>query len=153
VKKVVVTGAGGFIGHHLVTRLKSEGLWVRGVDLKEPEYTDIDADEFLVLDLRDPANAASAMDGVDEAYALAADMGGMGFISTNHAVILRNNALININSMEAARQKGVKKYLYTSSACIYPEYLQTEAEVTPLREADAYPAEPQDAYGWEKLMT
>lgn len=152
-KKVVVTGAGGFIGHHLVTRLKSEGYWVRGVDLKFPEYTRIDADEFEILDLRRADHALQALRGADQVYALAADMGGMGFISANHAQILHNNALINLNTIEAARILGVSRYLYSSSACIYPEYLQQTSEVKGLKESDAYPAQPQDAYGWEKLIS
>lgn len=151
-ERVLVTGAGGFIGHHLVTYLKERGYWVRGVDVKYPEYTDVDADEFEVLDLRRWDNCLQATRGVDHVYALAADMGGMGFISANHARILHNNALINLHTLEAARLQGVSRYLYTSSACIYPEYRQMEADVTPLREEDAYPAEPQDAYGWEKLI-
>jgi nucleoside-diphosphate-sugar epimerase len=151
--RVLVTGAGGFIGHHLVTDLKQKGYWVRGVDLKEPEYTPIDADEFVQGDLRDPQVAHASAKGIDHVYALAADMGGMGFISANHATILRNNALININTIEAAREAGVSRYLFSSSACIYPEYRQTEAEVVPLKEEDAYPAQPQDAYGWEKLIS
>jgi GDP-D-mannose 3',5'-epimerase len=152
--RVLVTGAGGFIGHHLVTYLKERGYWVRGVDLKEPEYTSIDADEFELLDLRRwDACQAAMRGGIGEVYALAADMGGMGFISSHHAEILHNNALINLHTLEAARQAGVGRYLYSSSACIYPEYLQTDADVTPLREEDAYPAQPQDAYGWEKLIT
>jgi nucleoside-diphosphate-sugar epimerase len=153
VKKVCVTGAGGFIGHHLVTFLKQKGYWVRGVDLKYPDFTEVDADEFELLDLRRWDAALQAMRGVDEVYALAADMGGMGYISTHHAEILHNNALINLHTIEAARVHGVRRYLYSSSACIYPEYLQTEAEVVPLKESDAYPAQPQDAYGWEKLVT
>ena len=151
--KILVTGAGGFIGHHLVTSLKKQGHWVRGVDLKRPEYAPTDADEFLVADLRDPQNAVTATRGVDQVYALAADMGGMGYISAHHALILRNNSLINLNTLEAARVNGVTRYLYTSSACVYPEYKQTEADVTPLKEDDAYPAQPQDAYGWEKLVS
>ncbi|CAN5895840.1 NAD-dependent epimerase/dehydratase family protein [soil metagenome] len=151
--RVLVTGAGGFIGHHLVTYLKEQGYWVRGVDLKRPDYTDIDADEFEILDLRRWDAALQATRGIDHVYALAADMGGMGFISANHATILRNNALINLHTIDAARINGANRYLYSSSACIYPDHLQTEAEVTPLREEDAYPANPQDAYGWEKLIT
>ena len=151
--RVLVTGAGGFIGHHLVTYLKERGYWVRGVDLKEPEYTPIDADEFEVLDLRRWENCVRAVEGVDHVYALAADMGGMGFISSHHAEILHNNALINLHTLEAARAAGVTRYLYSSSACIYPDYLQTTTDVRPLREEDAYPADPQDAYGWEKLIT
>lgn len=151
--KVLVTGAGGFIGHHLVNRLKSEGLWVRGVDIKPPNFDRTVADEFEVLDLRRWDNCLQATRAIDEVYALAADMGGMGFISSNHAQIMRNNILINTHSLEAARVNGVRKFLFTSSACVYPEHLQEETMVTPLKEMDAYPAQPQDAYGWEKLIT
>jgi len=150
--KALVTGAGGFIGHYLVTFLKKCGYWVRGVDIKHPEYSSIDADEFELLDLRRLDNCLKATHDIDEIYALAADMGGMGYISTHHAEILRNNALMNIHTLDAARTNGVTRYLYTSSACVYPEYLQTDVCVTPLKEEDAYPAQPQDAYGWEKLL-
>jgi GDP-D-mannose 3', 5'-epimerase len=152
-ERILVTGAGGFIGHHLVTYLRQLGYWVRGVDLKYPEFTDVDADEFEILDLRRWDNCLQATRGVDHVYALAADMGGMGFISHNHGTILHNNTLINLHTLEAARLNGVSRYFFTSSACVYPEYLQMETDVTPLREEDAYPAAPQDAYGWEKLIT
>jgi len=150
--KVLVTGAGGFIGHHLVTYLKRNGYWVRGVDLKPPEDSKTDANEFELLDLRRWDNCLQATRAIDEVYALAADMGGMGFISRHHARILSNNALINLHTIEAARMNGVRRYLYTSSACVYPEFKQTEANVVPLKESDVYPAQPQDAYGWEKLV-
>ncbi|RPI57419.1 MAG: NAD-dependent epimerase/dehydratase family protein [Chloroflexi bacterium] len=150
--KVLVTGAGGFIGHHLVTRLKKEGCWVRGVDLVYPEFTPVDADEFEILDLRRWDNCLQATRGVDEVYALAADMGGMGFISCHHAQILHNNLLINLHTLEAARLNGVRRYFFSSSACVYPEYRQMETAVAPLKEEDVYPAQPQDAYGWEKLI-
>lgn len=151
--KALVTGAGGFIGHHLVTHLKSQGWWVRGVDVKHPEYEASLADEFLLLDLRTLDHCLRATAGMNEVYALAADMGGMGFISRHHATILRNNLLISTHTLEAARQNGVQRYLFASSACVYPEYLQQEAAVEPLKEETAYPAQPQDAYGWEKLIT
>jgi len=151
--KVLVTGAGGFIGHHLVTFLKRQDCWVRGVDLKYPEFNATAADEFAILDLRDWEHALEATRNVDELYALAADMGGMGFISSHHGQILHNNALINLHTLEAARTNGVRRYLYTSSACVYPEYKQQETTVIPLKEEDAYPAQPQDAYGWEKLIS
>ncbi len=151
--RVLVTGAGGFIGSHLVRHLKQLGYWVRGVDLKFAEFGTSVADEFLLLDLRRWENCLQATDGVEEVYALAADMGGMGFISAHHAQILRNNSLINIHTLDAARENGVQRYLYTSSACVYPEYRQESPEVVPLREEDAYPAQPQDAYGWEKLVS
>ena len=151
--RILVTGAGGFIGHHLTMFLKRCGYWVRGVDIKYPEYLPTDADEFELLDLRELENCLQATRGVDEVYALAADMGGMGFISSHHSQILRNNFLINLQTLEAARRNDVQRYLFTSSACVYPEYKQLVPEVEPLKETDAYPAQPQDAYGWEKLTT
>jgi nucleoside-diphosphate-sugar epimerase len=151
--KVLVTGAGGFIGHHLVTFLKDKGCWVRGADLKYPEFCPTSADEFVRVDLRRWDDSLKVTCDVDAVYALAADMGGMGYISAHDAQILHNNALINLNTIEAARMNGVKRYLYTSSACVYPAYRQLSADVPPLKETDAYPADPQDAYGWEKLIT
>ena len=151
--RILVTGAGGFIGHHLVSFLKAQGYWVRGVDLKFPEFCPTDADEFEILDLRRWVDCMHATHSVDAVFALAADMGGMGYIANHHARILYNNSLINLHTLEAARTNGVHRYLFTSSACVYPEYRQQNIDVTPLREGEAYPAEPQDAYGWEKLIT
>lgn len=151
-KKILVTGAGGFIGHHLVSYLKSRDYWVRGVDVKWPEYERSRADEFELLDLRRWSNCLQAARGVDQVYNLAADMGGIGFIESHKAEIMHNNTLINIHMLEAARLNGVKKFLFTSSACVYPGYKQNTPDVTPLREEDAYPADAEDGYGWEKLF-
>ncbi len=151
-KMVLVTGAGGFIGHHLVKRLKSEGHWVRGVDIKEPEYEPTAADEFLLLDLREFGNCSTAVQGVNDVYNLAADMGGIGYITAFHALLTRSNILINSHMLEAARIEAVNRYLYTSSACVYPMFLQNEVDVTPLREDQAIPADPEKGYGWEKLF-
>jgi GDP-D-mannose 3', 5'-epimerase len=150
-KKAVVAGAGGFIGHHMVKWLKNEGYTVRGVDIKEPEYEASEADEFELLDLRRWENCLEATSGGGEIYQLAADMGGIGYISSNHADVARNNVLINAHMLEAARANGAERYFYSSSACIYPMYLQKSPDVTPLREEDAYPADPEEGYGWEKL--
>ncbi|MDR3701273.1 MAG: NAD-dependent epimerase/dehydratase family protein [Candidatus Sulfopaludibacter sp.] len=150
-QRILVTGAGGFIGHHLVKYLVDRGYWVRGVDVKKPEYEPTAANEFLALDLRQQSMCERATKGMDEVYALAADMGGIGFIETHKAAIVRNNTMINMNTIEAARSNGVHRFLFTSSACVYPGYLQKSADVTPLREEDAYPADAEDGYGWEKL--
>ncbi len=150
-KKALVAGAGGFIGHHMVAYLKHRDYWVRGVDIKEPEYEASRADEFEMLDLRKWEECLAATRDVDEVYQLAADMGGIGYITGNHADIARNNVLINAHMLEAAYQNGVSRYFYSSSACIYPMYLQRSPEVTPLKEEHAYPADPEEGYGWEKL--
>jgi len=150
-KKVLVTGAGGFIGHHLVSYLKERGYWVRGVDIKVPEYSESNADEFELLDLRRWDSCLQATRGVDEIYNLAADMGGIGYITEFLADIARNNSLINTHMLEAARVNEVQRFFYSSSACIYPGYLQDSPDVTPLKESDAYPADPEEGYGWEKL--
>jgi nucleoside-diphosphate-sugar epimerase len=151
--RVLVTGAGGFIGHHLVKRLKTEGYWVRGVDLKMPEYETTAADEFDLLDLRQWHNALLATRQVDHVYNLAADMGGIGYITAKLAEIARNNILINAHVLEASRVNGVSRFLYSSSACVYAGYRQDSPDVAPLREEDAHPADPEPGYGWEKLFT
>ena len=150
--KIVVTGAGGFIAHHLVKRLKDEGHWVRAVDVKQPEYEASPADEFVMADLRHFESCLQATEGMDDVYQLAADMGGIGYITANHASLTRNNTLMNNHMLEAARVSKVDRYLYTSSACVYPSFLQDDEDVTPLREEDAVPADPEKGYGWEKLF-
>jgi nucleoside-diphosphate-sugar epimerase len=151
-KKALVCGAGGFIGGHLVKRLKREGYWVRGVDIKSHEFHPSEADEFLVLDLREEANCAQALrtgtGTFDEVYQLAADMGGMGFIHSAECEIMHNSALINIHMTHSMAELGVPRYFFSSSACVYRDMTVGEPE---LREADAIPAQPDNEYGWEKL--
>lgn len=151
--RVLVTGAGGFIGHHLVKALVARGCWVRGVDIKYPEYGTSAAHEFDILDLRRWNNCLIASEGIEEVYALAANMGGIGYITGNKAEIMHDNALINLHTLEAARQNRARRYFFASSACIYPIHRQEQAELAPLRESEAYPAEPEDGYGFEKLFS
>ena len=152
-KRALVAGGAGFIGGHLVKYLKAKGYWVRGVDLKYPEFDKSPADEFELWDLRNFMSCLKSCDGMDEVYQLAADMGGIGYITSKHAEIFRNNALINLHMLQTAMMYKVEKYLYTSSACVYPQYLQYKAEVKNLKEEDAYPADAEPGYGWEKLMS
>lgn len=155
-RKVLVCGAGGFIGSHLVKRLKREGSWVRGVDLKYPEYASTHADEFVVGDLRDQKVCEEITDqAFDEIYQLAADMGGAGYIFTgNHdADVMHNSGTINLNMVERARLSGAKKIFYSSSACIYPAYNQEDPDNPKCSEDSAYPAAPDSEYGWEKLFS
>lgn len=154
-KKALVCGAGGFIGGHLVNRLKGEGYWVRGVDVKENEYGNNASDEFILGDLRDPEFTVSVVKDVDEVYQLAADMGGAGYIFTgNHdADVMHNSAMCNLNVLEAMRVNNVKKVFYSSSACIYPEHNQLDPDNPNCEEASAYPAAPDSEYGWEKLFS
>ncbi len=152
--RALVSGAGGFIGHHLVTFLKNEGYWVRGVDIKEPEFEPTAADEFFLLDLRDPANAVRALTvnsgELDQVYQLAADMGGMGFISVSDCETLRNNALINLHMTHHATELGIPRYFFSSSVCIYRDMKPGEPE---LGEEESVPANPDNEYGWEKLYS
>ncbi len=152
-KKALVCGAGGFIGSHLVKRLKKEGYWVRGADLKYPEFSATAADDFLILDLREEKNCQTAVQGphgqaFGEVYQLAADMGGMGFIHAAECEIMRNSALINIHMVHSSINAGVKRYFFSSSACVYRDMESDEPE---LSEEEAYPARPDNEYGWEKL--
>lgn len=147
----LVTGAGGFIGHHLTKYLVERGYKVRGVDIKEPEFEATAAHEFIVADLREHGACLEAAGGVDEVYHLAADMGGIGYITSSHAGISVNNTLINLHMLRASLERGVGRFLFSSSACVYPQYLQRDADVTPLKEEDAFPADPEEGYGLEKL--
>lgn len=154
--KTLVCGAGGFIGSHLVKRLKKEGYWVRGVDLKYPEFSPTATDDFLIGDLRDMSICARVTDQYfDEVYQLAADMGGAGFVFTgdNDADIMHNSAKINLNMLEACYKRNIKKIFYSSSACIYPEYNQRDPDNPKTAEDTAYPANPDSEYGWEKLFS
>jgi nucleoside-diphosphate-sugar epimerase len=151
--RILVTGAGGFIGHHLVRALKDDGYWVRGVDIKATEFEASPADEFELLDLRKWENCLRASRGIDEVYNLAADMGGIGYITAHLADIARNNTLINMYMLEAGRTNNVNKFLFSSSACVYAQSKQKSADVAPLKEEDAHPADPEPGYGWEKLFT
>ncbi len=155
-KTALVTGAGGFIGSHLVKRLKKEGYWVRGVDLKYPEFSPSEADDFIIGDLRDPLVCDKITDmSFDELYQLAADMGGAGYIFTgeNDANVMHNSATINLNMLESSRKAKIKRIFYSSSACIYPEYNQLDPDNPKCSEESAYPAAPDSEYGWEKLFS
>jgi GDP-D-mannose 3', 5'-epimerase len=154
-KRILVCGAGGFIGGHLVKRLRSEGYWVRGVDLKHHEFSPTRANEFVIGDLRDPAVVRSVLAEIDEVYQLAADMGGAGYIFTGEhdAAVMHNSAMINLNVLEFGREAGIRKYFYSSSACMYPAYNQTDPDKPNCSEDSAYPAAPDSEYGWEKLFS
>lgn len=154
-KRILVSGGGGFIGGHLVKRLKSEGYWVRVADLKYNEFSLSPADDFRIGDLRDPAFTSDVVAGVDEVYQLAADMGGAGYIFTGEhdAAVMHNSATINLNVLDLGRAAGVRKIFYSSSACIYPEYNQLDPDNPKCSEDSAYPAAPDSEYGWEKLFS
>ncbi|WP_440958181.1 NAD-dependent epimerase/dehydratase family protein [Oceanicaulis sp. LC35] len=155
-KTALVCGAGGFIGGHLVKRLKSEGFWVRGVDLKFNEYSETEADDFVIGDLRDQSVVRSVVDRrFDEVYQLAADMGGAGYIFTgeNDADIMHNSATINLNVLDACHKRNIKRVFYSSSACMYPEHNQLDPDNPNCAEDSAYPANPDSEYGWEKLFS
>ncbi len=154
-KRILVNGAGGFIGGHMVKRLKREGHWVRGVDIKPHEYATSAADEFILGDLCDQRVIAEAVDGIDEVYQFAADMGGAGYIFTGEhdADVMHNSATINLNTLHYGTHAGVKKFFYSSSACIYPAYNQEDAQNPKCSEGSAYPAAPDSEYGWEKLFS
>lgn len=154
-KRILVNGAGGFIGGHLVKRLKADGHWVRGVDVKQHEFFPSAADEFIVGDLRNAGLVAEVVRGIDEVYQLAADMGGAGYIFTGEhdADVMHNSASINLNTLHCGIQAGVKGFFYSSSACIYPEYNQMDPQNPKCSEDSAYPAAPDSEYGWEKLFS
>ena len=155
-RSALVCGAGGFIGSHIVKQLKKEGFWVRGVDVKYPQFSETEADDFIIGDLRDPYVCRPAVDRrFDEVYQLAADMGGAGyvFVGENDADIMHNSAMINLNMLKACQNRNVKRIFYSSSACIYPEYNQMDPDNPKTSEDSAYPAQPDSEYGWEKLFS
>ena len=155
-KTALVCGAGGFIGSHLVKHLKREGFWVRGIDLKYPEFSETEADDFVIADLREAENCRVLIDRrFDEVYQLAADMGGAGYIFTGEhdAAIMHNSATINLNILETCKNRNIRRIFYSSSACMYPEYNQTDPSAPVTREDSAYPAAPDSEYGWEKLFS